>query len=379
MIDFSSTSNESSEINNLTTTSTVRIKLKGTVYPKRLFLLLPVITFNIERERESSAIIIPYLSEYIGHVFSVSYGGKARGTQIKKGISNIITTDDLGFFQNVSSFKNSLQLYMVGPSKNMSIKISKKKNDKNNSTNINFTGCRGIEEVRESAKMLITSIYLVQEVIDMLSANSLLASEIFAYYQLNCQGSIIYRDDGELEFMTKHPDNIPSHFPQLLVDYFREMINNYCYYSVFLSIIDVLSTFPTVVEGKLVAIYLKEDMVNRHYHLSFKPNLNNIAQILYYNNYNNFMLSQQDSSISNSVKIVLPYEDMCVIPKESKKKTKHSFILHKTGTVFHSSPGKAYLADGSVIPINENFIDCEKAYYLFMDMMISLRPQIEWK
>jgi hypothetical protein len=374
---ISSNAYESSD--GMTPTSTIRIKLKGTIYPRALFLLLPVVTFNIERERESSAIVIPYFPEAIGHVYSASFGGKARGTQIKKGVNNIITTDDLGFFQQVSSFKNSLQLYMVGPVKNMSIKISKKKDDKNQSTNMNFTGCRGIEEVRQTAKMLITSIYLIQEVIDILSANLVLANQIFLYYRLNCQGPIVCREDGELEFLTIEPTNIPESFPQLIVDYFHQMINNYPYYSVFLNILEVLNSFPTIVEGKLVAIYLKEDMVNRHYHLSFQPNLNNLAQILYSQSYNNFILSQQDSSISNSVKIALPYEDMCIVPKESKKKTKHSFIVRKTGTVFHSGPGQAYLADGSVIPINENFIDCEKAYLAFMDMMTNLQSRIEWK
>lgn len=154
----------------------------------------------------------------------------------------------------------------------------------------------------------------------------------------------------------QYPDNYPENLDEDIVNFYIKYAPDFAYHNVYCQFLESIKQIETVCSDDLAVESVKMAMINYSYSLGMSIDRKSLYN--YINGLNGFTARYYNSA-DHAVTISLPYETDATVSR--KKKTLHTFMVHKSGIVTQSGP---------------NIKLMRGAYYRFMSTIMQIRSKI---
>lgn len=334
------------------TTMTLIIELQGMVDIGKAFLLLPITRVFVPPSRSTRRCKLPYYG-VPGIIISARHRGMTRG---------IIRS------QSDKFFKNAVTLDVGTSTKNISLKLSP--------SNIQMCGSTSITMGVDAAQHVINHLHHIQDTLDYMHQNSELTHKTVEWIKLVTKGfpaekwierTITIEDDVTFVVHDRtyghkicHPYQIPVDIDRRIVTFLLSFIHDFYYYEDYIQKLEYVLQLDKIIDKPFGLSSVREAMVNYNFNLGFQVDRISLSNLMHGRD---GFIAHFDNVLMNHVSIVLPYE---VDPNTHRKRDAtphHSFMVHRTGSVTQSGPGKALM---------------EEAYNRFMTQILQIRHLIEY-
>jgi len=346
------------------TTMTLVFVLEGSVFLEEAFSLLPITRIDFTPpKRQKKKFELPHCP-VPGSILSMRYSGDTRG----------IIRSTSGRY-----FKNSITIDLSTTTKNVSIKLSQSK--------IQMCGASSEEQGREGAQYIIDHLLTIQDELDYIQNNKVVAKATFDWLVEATKGNPISRpiykiekrlvydkergeeveiqeqvfSHDEKDFKIERPKDLSKSPDQRIANFLFRQHADFEYHSFFVSEIEWILTLEQVTTRPLKIKNVLKAMVNYNYNLGFTVDRYALfEQMLGRNGF----ISSYDNCIEHCVKIKLPYHPDEGIVKRKNKVPCHCFLVYKSGVVTQTGPGEEKMRE---------------AYDLFWRSILEIKDKIMLK
>ena len=334
------------------TTCTMVIKLTHKIDHVSSFHFLPITRLDTQASRGSSKCKLPHCSTP-GAILSMKHDGMVRGI-----IKN-----------NKSGLKNSVTIDISISHKNISAKLAP--------SSIHMCGLKSTDDAYETANLLIDHVRAVQRVLDLIHGNLEAAHKAVDWVKEHTKGPDISRANWQLitsEKVTLRIDRsemcssiikpsipVPDDVDLKIANFLLSFCDDFVYYHDLAAKLDCVFQVKQIIPPELEIEVLNEHMVNFNYSLGFSVDRSRLSRLI---NGRSGFIASFNNGLAHGVKIELPYElteEMAARCKKDKI-PHHTILVYKTGSVTQSGPNRKMMRD---------------VYYMFIDLVSELRPDIE--